>query len=140
MSTLSSTTLRRYVQAYVLQLADVTPQANLQYHFARWEGHFQTEGPRPDGTATVRFQRSEHLKEALDYFGGGLRGLFRLVHTRPPSKGAASDQLACCKPSCCLWPGTTLLELVTADPQAEGGTLLSQAAHTWGARHAGPSS
>ena len=90
------------LQAYVLQLADVTPQANLQYHFARWDGAFSLEGPRPDGSATVRFQRPEHLQEALNYFGGGLRGLFRLVHTKAPSKGVSVNLLPSFEVSICL--------------------------------------
>lgn len=71
----------RAERGHTLRLTDLAPGVCLPALLARWEGLYVLEPP-PAGTsaaavpdcACVRFSRPEALREALDAFGGGVRG------------------------------------------------------------------
>ncbi|KAK2077112.1 hypothetical protein QBZ16_004746 [Prototheca wickerhamii] len=60
-----------------IRFTDVAMSVDLHYYLRRWEGAYKLSWESAD-TAAVRFSNPQDQQAALDSFGGGVRGLFRL--------------------------------------------------------------
>ena len=78
-------------EGHSVRFIEIAPTADLRYYLRRWESRYQIEWQ--GGTqATVTFEREDDQKEALDSFGGGIRGLFRLDRSWHPKTGVSTGE------------------------------------------------
>ena len=66
-------------EGWTLRIVNIAPACDLTYYLRRWEGRYSIEEEEGGISAVIiRFDREEDRNEALDVFGGGIRGLFLL--------------------------------------------------------------
>lgn len=71
-------------QSYVLHLRDVHISADLPRMFSRWSSDCSISGPDRNGDATITFQTGGVMKDAASFFGGGVRGKFKIDRSQTP--------------------------------------------------------
>lgn len=78
-------------EGHPVRFVEIAPTANLGYYLRRWEGRYEIEW-QGGSQAIATFEREEDQKEALDSFGGGIRGLFRIDRTWHPKTGVSTGE------------------------------------------------
>jgi len=89
---------------FPIRFLDVAPTTNLQYYLRRWEPNFRVEW-QGGSQATVTFEKEEEMKEALDAFGGGIRGLFKIDRSWHPRTGVSTTKAASRESHVAPWAG-----------------------------------
>jgi E3 ubiquitin-protein ligase ZNF598 len=78
---------------FPIRFLEIAPTTDLQYYLRRWEPRFKVEW-QGGSQATVTFEKEEEMKDALDAFGGGIRGLFRIDRSWHPRTGVSTTEAA----------------------------------------------
>jgi E3 ubiquitin-protein ligase ZNF598 len=72
-----------------IRFIEVAPTCDLRNFLGRWEGRFSMEW-EGGSVAMVKFEREEDRNEAINTFGGGIRGLFLIDRQWRPRTGVAA--------------------------------------------------
>ncbi|KAL4520222.1 hypothetical protein Ndes2437B_g04625 [Nannochloris sp. 'desiccata'] len=89
---------------FPIRFLEISPTTDLQYYLRRWEPKFKVEW-QGGSQATVTFEKEEDMKEALDAFGGGIRGLFRIDRSWHPRTGVSTTEAANRETHVAPWAG-----------------------------------
>jgi hypothetical protein len=89
---------------FPIRFLEIAPTTDLQYYLRRWEPRFRVEW-QGGSQATVTFEKEEEMKEALDTFGGGIRGLFKIDRGWHPRTGVSTIEDARRESHLAPWAG-----------------------------------
>ena len=78
-------------EGHPIRFVDIVPACDITYYLRSWEGRYSVEW-EGNSAAIVRFERKEDKMEALDVFGGGIRGIFLLDRQWKPRCSLRSSE------------------------------------------------
>jgi hypothetical protein len=91
-------------KGFPIRFLEIAPTTDLKYYLRRWEPKFRVEW-QGGSQATVTFEQEEDMKEALDTFCGGIRGLFRIDRSWHPHTGISTSKAASRESHMAPWAG-----------------------------------